>query len=56
MKLGPEKLKSHLDKELAPIYLIAGDQPLLVAEAADTVRAFARESGFGARELYVVEL
>jgi len=55
MKLGPEKLKSHLDKELAPIYLIAGDQPLLVAEAADLVRDHARETGFGVRELHVVE-
>ncbi|NNF66072.1 MAG: DNA polymerase III subunit delta [Gammaproteobacteria bacterium] len=55
MKLGPEKLKSHLRKELAPIYLIAGDQPLLVSEAADTVRDFAREAGYGARELHVVE-
>ncbi|MDH3645613.1 MAG: DNA polymerase III subunit delta [Gammaproteobacteria bacterium] len=55
MKIGPEKLKANLHKELAPIYLIAGDQPLLVAEAADTVRTFARESGFGSRELHVVE-
>ncbi len=55
MKTGPEKLKTVLDKELAPIYLIAGDQPLLVTEAAELVRAKARDEGYGAREIHVVE-
>ncbi|MBT8136750.1 MAG: DNA polymerase III subunit delta [Gammaproteobacteria bacterium] len=55
MKTGPEKLKSQLEKKLAPFYLIAGDQPLLVTEAADLVRSHAREAGYGARELHVVE-
>lgn len=55
MKIGPEKLKSELDKKLAPIYLIAGDQPLLVAEATDMVVSFARKSGYGAREMHTVE-
>ena len=55
MKLGPEKLKAHLAKELAPVYLIAGDAPLLVAEAADELRSHARNQGITDRSLHVVE-
>ena len=36
-------------------YLVSGDEPLLVAEAADAVRARARESGFSERETYFIE-
>ncbi len=55
MKLGPEKLQAHLAKELAPVYLIAGDAPLLVAEAADALRSHARDRGISDRTLHVVE-
>jgi DNA polymerase-3 subunit delta len=40
---------------LAPIYLVSGDEPLLVNEAADAVRICARAAGFTERELHVVE-
>lgn len=55
MKLNAERLGAQLARELAPVYLIAGDEPLLVMEAADAVRAAARDAGFGERELMVVE-
>ena len=38
-----------------PAYLISGDEPLLTAEAADAVRARARELGFSGRETHFVE-
>ncbi len=51
MRLRPEQLQAQLQKELAPVYVISGDEPLLVGEAADAVRAAARAAGFLTREL-----
>lgn len=55
MKLSGDNLAASLSRQLAPIYLISGDEPLLVNEAADAVRARAREQGFTERDLHVVE-
>ncbi|NOY67587.1 MAG: DNA polymerase III subunit delta [Gammaproteobacteria bacterium] len=55
MKLRPDQLSSHLQKQLAPIYFIGGDEPLQVQESADAVRAAAREQGFTEREVMTVE-
>lgn len=54
MQLRPEQLAAHLDKPLAPLYLLHGDEPLLVIEAADAIRAAARKQGFEEREVIVV--
>lgn len=42
-------------RELAPAYLIAGDEPLQVGEAADALRARARECGFSERVVHFAE-
>lgn len=56
MKLYPEKLSSHLAGEpLAPVYLLAGDEPLQLGEAADAVRQAARKQGFDSREVFFAE-
>ena len=55
MKLRYEQLASHLQQGLQPIYLLSGDEPLQVMEAADAIRARAREQGFGEREVMHVE-
>ena len=56
MQLKAEQLSSHLSKDsLAPVYLISGDEPLLVQEAADNVRAAALQQGFSERELFHTE-
>ena len=54
MQLRPEQLTSHLDKPLAPLYLLHGNEPLLVIEAGDAIRAAARKQGFEEREVIVV--
>lgn len=41
--------------ELAPVYLVAGDEPLLLQEACDALRARARALGFAEREVLDVE-
>jgi DNA polymerase-3 subunit delta len=55
VKLRPEHLKAHLGKELAPLYLVFGDETLLVQEAADAVREAARERNYTERECLTVE-
>lgn len=55
MKLWPDKLAGQLASGLDGVYLIAGDEPLLVQEAADQVREAARAEGFDERELHNVE-
>ena len=52
MKISANQLSSQLEKSLLPCYLVTGDEPLLVQEALDTIRATARQQGFGSRELF----
>lgn len=53
MQIRAEQLESQLAKNLAPAYLVHGDEPLLALEAADAVRAAARRQGFDEREVLV---
>jgi len=53
MQLRAEQLEAQLSKNLASTYLIHGDEPLLVLEAADAVRAAARKRGYDEREVFV---
>lgn len=51
-KLRPEQLSAALNKGLAPIYIVTGDEPLLIQESCDNIRAAARKAGFIERDLY----
>jgi len=55
MRLRPEQLEKQLSQQLAPVYLISGDEPLLVQECADTVRRACRQQGFGERQVFHVD-
>lgn len=46
MKTNPAQLSKLLEKGLAPVYLISGDEPLLVQECCDQIRSAARKEGF----------
>ena len=50
MQLKPPQLADHLSQHLAPCYLISGDEPLIVQECADAIRAAARAAGCAERE------
>ncbi len=52
MRLHPEQTGQHLQQTLLPVYLITGDEPLLVQEVADAIRGAARAQGFAERELF----
>ena len=51
MQLRGDQLAAHLERELQPIYVVYGDEPLLVIEAADAIRSAARRQGFDEREV-----
>jgi DNA polymerase-3 subunit delta len=53
MNLRPEQLAGHLDKGLAPLYVVHGDG-LLAIEAGDAIRAAARKHGYVEREVLMV--
>jgi DNA polymerase-3 subunit delta len=55
VKISGDNLAATLSRGLGPIYLVSGDEPLLVNEAADAIRARARKEGFTERDLHVVE-
>lgn len=55
MKLAPAQLVQHLAKNLLPIYVVAGDEPLLVDESLDALRAKCRALGYTEREVLDVE-
>lgn len=55
MQLKPPQLQAHLATQLAPVYVVAGDEPLLVQEALDAIRAKARGDGYSEREILDVE-
>lgn len=53
MKIPANQLQSQLKKSLLPCYLVTGDEPLLVDESLDGIRAAARRQGFESRDLFV---
>lgn len=55
MRLRPDQLDGHLRQRLNRVYLISGDEPLQLQEAADAIRAAARAQGFSERQVLHVE-
>jgi DNA polymerase-3 subunit delta len=54
-QVRPEALETALKRGLAPLVWIHGDEPLLVQEAADAVRATARAQGLPSRHVFEVD-
>ena len=55
MKIRQDQLNSTLSQGLSQTYLVSGDDPLLVMEACDEIRAAARKAGIEDRELFHAE-
>jgi DNA polymerase-3 subunit delta len=54
MQLALSQLQAHLQKGLRSLYTLHGDEALLVQEAADAIRAAARQQGYTERSVHVV--
>ena len=54
MQIAAPQLAAQLQKGLKSLYTLHGDEPLLVQEAADTIRAVARQQGFTERTVHTV--
>ncbi|MCY4428315.1 MAG: DNA polymerase III subunit delta [Halieaceae bacterium] len=55
MRVKPHQLGEHLQGQLQPLYLVTGDELLLVQEACDTIRTACRDQGLAEREILLVE-
>lgn len=55
MRVRSDQLAAALARGLSGIYLISGDEPLLVGEAADSVRASARAAGYADRRVFFID-
>jgi len=54
MQLSAAQLGQHLNKGLKSLYTLHGDEPLLIQEAADAIRAAARAQGATERSVHTV--
>jgi DNA polymerase III subunit delta len=55
LRLSADQLPASLARNLAGIYLVSGDEPLLVGEAADAIRAAARAAGYADRTVFFID-
>lgn len=55
MRINADGLARQLEQDLAHAWVVAGEEPLLVGEAADAIRGRGRELGYTEREVHFVE-
>jgi len=55
MKLRPDQLAQHLGQGLKSLYVLSGDEPLLLDEAVALIRASADSAGFEERQRFQVD-
>jgi len=55
MQLRYEQLPAHLNKSLAPLYVVSGDVPLLTQEANELIRHAAKQHGYHEKLVFHVE-
>ncbi len=55
MRLRADQLTGHIQQGLAPVYLIYGDEQMLVEESSDLLRQAARQLGADERQVWHVE-
>ena len=55
MQLNQAALAQHLEKQIAPLYVLVGDEPLAQSECLDAIRHAARQAGADERSSFIVE-
>jgi len=54
MQVAAPQLDAQLQRGLKSLYTLHGDEPLLIQEAADALRAVARQQGYTERTVHTV--
>ena len=52
MQVSADQLARHLQSDLAPLYFISGDEPLLLQEASEAVIRAAAAEGYTERRIF----
>ncbi|MGD8933444.1 MAG: DNA polymerase III subunit delta [Gammaproteobacteria bacterium] len=55
MNVRSDQLADVLSRQLHPVYLISGDEPLQVMESSDLVRAVCRQQDYAEREVFDID-
>ena len=55
MRFDTDQLAQRLERELAPLYVVFGEELLLALEAADRIRAAALAAGFDERKILIAD-
>jgi DNA polymerase III subunit delta len=55
LRVSVEQLPAALARSLSAVYLVSGDEPLLVGEAADAIRTAARAAGYADRRVFFID-
>jgi DNA polymerase-3 subunit delta len=55
MNVRPDQLAEVLNRQLHPVYMISGDEPLQVMESSDRVRTACRQQDYTEREVFDVD-
>ncbi len=55
MRLDPKPVTSQPGEGVASLYVVLGDELLLVTEATDRIRAHAKDQGYIAREIFMID-
>jgi len=55
MQINTDQLARQLERGLAPLYLVSGDEPLQVEESGDAIRRRAEAGGCSERSVFTVE-
>lgn len=55
MQVSADQLAAHLERDLRPLYILTGDEPLGLKESIDTLRHAARRQGYDERLSFTAE-
>ena len=55
MHLSFDQISAHLERDLRPLYILTGDEPLALKEGVDAIRQAARSQGYDERLSYTAE-
>jgi DNA polymerase-3 subunit delta len=55
VQLRTNQLAAHVRQPLLPVYVVAGEEPLLIQESVDALRAGARAQGYSERQVLDVD-